>query len=326
MFNGNDSATKNELNLLYTIQVIFSSITILSVILSIILFACFRSIRTFAVELIFYLCITEMIANMFNLIPFDLLIKDANLICYLQSFSEMFFPLASMIITTFICAFAYISSKYELIYHMHKSQIRTYILCFTLIISSVFGFSVFIFELIGKTSTSCFLDFATVDNKKKRSISILIYTYYSLFIVLILISLKFISSTKKLLGNIPELNTEEISKYLNKLRLYPLIQFITTIPAAAHRIFQLYNNNFNISFEVIQTISDSLRGALFVIFFVLSPGVLKLLFKSREKKKKEAIEIKNCLNSTFLLLDSSYYSINDSEVKKCSEKDELSLK
>ena len=259
-------ANAEETLVIFIMQVIFSSITILLVLFSTTLFICHRSIRTFPVELLLYLCITEMLANLFDIIPSGSSDSDLNLICYLQAFSEMCFPLASMIITTFIGVVAYVSTKYEEIYLRYKNQIRIVILCLSLIISSIFGLVIIFLDLIGRSSTSCYLDFRSNDSIKKRNISILIYVYYFLCFVLIIISYRFISKTKKLLGNIPELNTEEINKYLNKLRLYPIILLVTTVPVATHRIFQLYNNNFYIWFDIAQTVFDSLRGILFVIF------------------------------------------------------------
>ncbi len=132
-------------------------------------------------------------------------------------------------------------------------------------------------------------------------------------IVLILISYKFISKTKALLGNFSELNTDEINKYLNKLRLYPIIQLVTAIPIAAHRIFQLYNSNFYLWAEIAQIVFDSLRGILFVILFLLSPGVLKSVFKSKVKIRKNSSSNKKNLNSTFLLLEGSFISNHDFE-------------
>ena len=62
-----------------------------------------------------------MLANIFDIIPNSSDKNNYTTICNLQAFSEICFPLASMIITTFVGVIAFITTKHEEIYLKYKN-------------------------------------------------------------------------------------------------------------------------------------------------------------------------------------------------------------
>ena len=122
----------------YIIQAITSSITIILAFLSLFYYYRYRRIRTFPVELILYICISEFMCNIFQIIPLNETDENST-ICLLQSFSEIVFDLQSLIITTFIGILSYISTKHENIYKQRRTTLRILILTLSFTISFIFG-------------------------------------------------------------------------------------------------------------------------------------------------------------------------------------------
>ncbi len=123
---------------LYIIQAVTSSIIIIFVILILFFYYRYRRIRTFPVELILYICISEFMCNVFQIIPLNETNENST-ICLLQSFSEIVFDLQSLIITTFIGILSYISTKHENIYKQRRITLRLLILIIPFTISLIFG-------------------------------------------------------------------------------------------------------------------------------------------------------------------------------------------
>lgn len=97
--NIHNTATENQVYIINLIEIVFSSINILFIFFCFIIFGMYSKIRTFAVEFIIYICVCELICNIINLIPTG---DSASFSCRLQSFSEIMFPMISMIIMSFI--------------------------------------------------------------------------------------------------------------------------------------------------------------------------------------------------------------------------------
>lgn len=132
----NEYPTHKELKTLYIIQLIVSIITIILVIFTILMFIVFKKIKTYYIELVVYLCISEFFNNIFSLIsPFI----DSNNICKLQAFVDSTFPMTSTIIVTFISLTAYVNTIYEDKLIKYKKYYRIVVLLTSLCLSVIFG-------------------------------------------------------------------------------------------------------------------------------------------------------------------------------------------
>lgn len=99
IFNQHNAASNDQLYAIHIVQIVFSSVNILFILFCIILFGMYRKIRTFAIELVIYICVSELICNIINVIPTN---GSSSVSCQIQSFSEIMFPMVSMIIASFI--------------------------------------------------------------------------------------------------------------------------------------------------------------------------------------------------------------------------------
>lgn len=133
-------------------------------------------------------------------------------------------------------------------------------------------------------------------------------------------SFYFLYLTNEYLREQPELNSDDVIRYTTKLRRYPIVLIITVVPLGIFRIFELYDNDFIFPLEIIQTIIDSSRGILFVIFFGLTPSVLKSAFGGgedlnistvSEEYRLQSIRFNNSNANNFNFNEGSFISAND---------------
>lgn len=158
-------------------------------------------------------------------------------------------------------------------------------------------------DIFGKGNNNCFLDYYA-DSKTERIAGFIIAYYLSLYI-LIFLSTYLVFRAKRELVEIQEIDTSEIKIYLKKLWFYPIIQFAITTPTCVNRIFHIYSYEFNMGLEVIQCLMDCSRGILFVLFFGITPAILKsILTKNKESIQPDVQE----LNNNASKFDSSFIS------------------
>ena len=95
-----------------------------------------------------------------------------------------------------------------------------------------------------------------------------------------------------LIWNLKQLNCndEMIKRYINKLKLYPIIQIVSLIPATINRIMYYFYDIKNIFWmAVLQIIFDSLTGLIFSIVYGFNPNVRTIIYDFMERicsKKK----------------------------------------
>jgi hypothetical protein len=85
-----------------------------------------------------------------------------------------------------------------------------------------------------------------------------------------------------------------VCRYINKLKLYPIIQIVSIIPATINRVLYYFFDKKDLFWlAVIQIIFDSLTGLIFSIVYGFNPNVRKiiydLLIRIFLKKKKDNI-------------------------------------
>jgi hypothetical protein len=101
--------------------------------------------------------------------------------------------------------------------------------------------------------------------------------YYSLTWVVVFLNLIFVSL---LIWNLRQLNCNDdmIGRYINKLKLYPMIQIISLVPATVNRIITLCEKEEVFWLMVIQIVFDSLTGLIFSIVYGFNPNVRTIVY------------------------------------------------
>jgi hypothetical protein len=89
----------NELNTLFIISLICIIIVIAILCMFIISYILVKSMRTFSNELVFYLCCSELLANIFNLLNDS---EKYSVKCMMHAFGKTTFPLMSILFSSCI--------------------------------------------------------------------------------------------------------------------------------------------------------------------------------------------------------------------------------
>ncbi len=117
--------------------------------------------------------------------------------------------------------------------------------------------------------------------------------YYCFTWLIILLNTFFVVKVILLLKK--ELRSERdlVDKYTRKLRLYPLVQIVSYIPATVNRIYNLSSGRDNFSLMMIQIIFDSLTGLMFSVVYGINASVTKAVCECCESlccKKKHIVQ------------------------------------
>ncbi len=138
--------TTDELDTLLVTSRIISGISIFGLLLVHIVFWFFKSIRTFAFELVAWLCFSSMMFNIsffFRVYPSDNLNSYLNgtlsISCGFQSFLNILFDLSSMMWTTIIGYTAYISVAKQEHLDNNKMKYRIGFILITFILPLIFA-------------------------------------------------------------------------------------------------------------------------------------------------------------------------------------------
>lgn len=93
-----------------------------------------------------------------------------------------------------------------------------------------------------------------------------------------------------------------IGRYINKLKLYPLIQIISLVPATINRIICLCGKEEVFWLMVIQIVFDSLTGLIFSLVYGFNPNVRTIVYDFFQgfccAKKPNEDEISNNLDDS----------------------------
>lgn len=127
----------NSEQILYILRISLCSIIIVAIIFCIVLYVLIKKVRSFPLELHLYFLIYEMIIKIFLLLP--TIKEDNSVLCYLQSFSNIVFPLSSVIIIVCTSIIAFLSIKIENYYIYNKNLIRIYAIVSSLLFPIIFG-------------------------------------------------------------------------------------------------------------------------------------------------------------------------------------------
>ena len=135
--------------------------------------------------------------------------------------------------------------------------------------------------------------------------------YYILTWIIVFLNTVFVIL---LIWNLKQLNCndEMISRYINKLKLYPIIQILSLIPATVNRIMYYFFDRGDIFWlGVLQIIFDSLTGLVFSILYGFNPNVRTIIcdfVKGICSKKENVNKIDNSLDDSASIDHPNRYS------------------
>lgn len=124
--------------------------------------------------------------------------------------------------------------------------------------------------------------------------------YYCITWIVVMLNTIFVTL---LIWNLRQLNCNDdmIGRYINKLKLYPLIQIISLVPATINRINSLIGNPDYFWMMIIQVIFDSLTGLIFSVVYGFNPNVRTIVydfFQGFCTKKPNEEEMNNNLDDS----------------------------
>lgn len=109
------------------------------------------------------------------------------------------------------------------------------------------------------------------------SIKLMTILYYSITWLIIVLNCFFVVKVLTLLRKELQNEKELMDKYSSKLRLYPMVQIISFIPATVNRIYGMATGESSFGLLLVQCIFDSLTGLMFSIVYGYNASVRNAL-------------------------------------------------
>lgn len=305
------------------INVIIGSLSLIACLISILTFIIFKKVRSFVIELVFYLTISSFFQTISFLIYFPKKgSKSSNPICQIQAFSMEFFGLAQFFWTCLL-SFTIFQSVINLrAYSLREnSDLKKTRLIYILIafgIPLLISFFGFIFNLYGKAGFWCFINTELLKENGDNKFQIFyIFTFITLWLCIIFNLILYSKVIKYIKNSFDEEDSSQANNYTRPLMMYSIIQVICLLPTTINRIYQIFNYSNLDGLDYIQSICDVGQGLLYSIAFGFNPTIRKAIsdsFRSKFKKNEEDLEKRNSLkseNSMKSNLDLTGISISD---------------
>ena len=297
---------------IWLIQMIFGSLSIVSCIFNLVMFLFLEGVKSEATELIFYLSISSIITNISYIMNFeDKGISDGrNAVCQIQGFLILWFDLSQVIWATLVCYSVYL---YIVINSEYNKCRRIKYIIIGFIIPFAISLALLCFGLVGSGKYFCWLD---IDKNINYVLGIIIYCFSWIFFFF---SIYFIQRVIFFLEkNFTDKQEKEIiCNYIQKIRIYPIIQCLSILPTTISFMFSEDVLKRNIIFDYWDTIFISLQGLFYTIVFGLNPiiknRIQEILHKCCCFNQEEDL-IRENYNSNELPTSKS--TISDSEMEK----------
>lgn len=277
-----------QIILLRTIARVLAGVSSIGLICVFITFWCYKALRSFAYELVVWLCFSNIIYNISFFLPVDnydyshftanhLNNEQATNSCIIQSVLSTFGDLSTFIGTFAIGLTAYFSVSDQEHFEQRKKCFRIVFYSFTFLFPLIFSIILFITKANGSTGIWCWIEETTTANK------IFIILYYCFLWIIIGLNIFFVVKLIYILRKELKYDDDLIDKYTNKLRMFPIIQIVSVLPATINRIYAMANGKEMFAMSLITTICDSTTGLFFSIVYGFNPSVKKALHDTWRK-------------------------------------------
>ena len=269
---------------IFIIEIIIGSLSLLGSFFNIFCFVFFKSLRCFALEIVFYLSLSCMLTNITYLINIIQNEEEErnNTLCKIQGFSMIWFELSQSIWATLI---AYSISKNVINYDkkVEKTQLSTRLTFIFLGYVSPLSISLFAYfsDMIGPSGNWCWIKTTDKDTKGFVYVMIVYGIMWLMFFISVCLIVKVVHFLKNLY--ISQDEKELIIKYTTKLRVFPLIQMLTLIPCTVQRSLDFFGIKIWDWSEYLIIILISSQGFLYAIVYGFNPKVRNKLSQFVQK-------------------------------------------
>jgi hypothetical protein len=150
--------------------------------------------------------------------------------------------------------------------------------------------------LVGPSGLFCWI----VSNSNSKAADIATIVYYSLTWFIILLNCFFVIRVISMLKKELISEGDLVKKYTNKLKLYPLVQIISFLPATVNKVYNLTTNRENFYMLLLQGMFDAMTGLMFALVFGFNLSVRNYISeccriicccRKKEKLDSDAINI-----------------------------------
>lgn len=273
-------------SLIYLIEITIGSISLIGSFFNIFCFVFFKSLRCFALEIVFYLSLACMLTNISYMINFIKTNDESfdDTLCKIQGFGMIWFEHSQSIWATLI---AYSISKNVVNYDkkVEKTSICTRISFVFLGYISPLALSLFAYhsDMIGPSGNWCWIKTTAASDKTKAYTYIMIF--YGIMWLMFFISVALICKVVHFLKHlyISRDEKELIYKYTSRLRIFPLIQMLTLIPCTIHRTLDYLSIECPPWSDYLIVVLISSQGFLYAIVYGFNPKVRSKLSGFIEK-------------------------------------------
>lgn len=270
--------TEEQQNLLYVLSKVLSSISLFGLIIIILLILIFGNIKSFSFQLMISLMIVELVNYISILLPGG---QDEDGWCFCQSILMSFSQMSSFIWVSLIAYTAFISIKIQGHLEKYKFQYRIGFNIVALGIPLLFTMITIVSNSIGFTGPWCWLKMYNMSIPNQ--VRILAYSWFAFNIISVVLNIffifKVIVEVQKHLGN----------KFTKRLKLYPIVQIITTLPYLINRLYNITSHKSVFFLMIVQLFAECARGLAYSIVFGLTDKVKDNIYEKFLKWKKKGV-------------------------------------
>lgn len=273
------------------INILLGIISITGCLLILVGFIMFKKIRSFVLELVFYLAFSCAMHTFAYIIYFPKKHSDpTSSICHFQAFNMLLFGDAQFIWSTLISFSIFQSVFYLKDISTKNSQYKR-------LIYLLIGFGIpLIMSIVGCLAKffghSGFWCYIKSDNDP-NSITFFIINFTIIWLCILANCVFYIIVIRFIKQNIIEDQSQtNRKKYIYSLISYFVIQIICILPATINRLYQLVNKENLQSLQIMQSVFDCSQGLLYSIVYGLNPTVKEAIKSSLQncfKNKNNSI-------------------------------------
>lgn len=278
------------------VSFVLNGLSVLSCLVVLIIYICFKEIHSFPAELTIYLIISVSFYNITYFFPGN---DTHSTICQIQGMMSLVFDLCSIVWIAIIGCITYLSLTNKATILKKTVMLRIIFFIVSIVPSVTFALVSYFLGAIQASSfdSYCWFKFSDEKNPHYNSSITMGISYYSITWVIIFFNIYFIISIILKIKSF-QLENSKMLRYTLKLIRYPIIQLISYIPTTIVGLIEMINNDSQIIpfwLLYIQLVFESLCGFFYVIAFIYNKDVIRSIRKSVHWfKGNEQIDVANC--------------------------------
>jgi hypothetical protein len=280
---------------IYYLELSIGGISCLASSFIFLIFGLCREFRGFSFELIFYFIFANFMNTVSYLINF---IEDPNIInfdnpgalCKIQAFIMIWFEVALILWSTIISIYICTNSNLILEEDTEVKKKRILFLIFGFIIPFAFSLTATLSEFTGPAGMWCWM---------KSGYDTTIITYYGVaqYIAIWISIITNMALCAKALFNAKNIKKKEeriVSfQFIKGLCAFPIISFISWLPATANRTLQYFNHSPIFTLEIMDIIFNQIQGLIYVLATIVIHGWKEMWTELKEEIRQRCCNLDN---------------------------------